>query len=481
MELVEIIKIILEKNNAELTAEQIRDKIISEFPDRHNDLHIQSNNKKGELHNASSLLLEAVYNVTAKSAQFTQDKSIKPMIIGLNRNKLAEKKSEPYNLDKELKKVLSPRYTRAKIELSSRLGRILEDVSYSTLLKVILTIIFGCAVYFFFATSFGHGIKVSKDSFSDIVRWDALYFSIVTFTSLGYGDLSPEGIGKVIASFEVLAGIILMAMFIGKIASERQSTLLLLLSTSDNQRRLRELEENVDLSNMDISTALNEQDQSRAGVAAKRGVSLIASIRKYLTFQANQAQLTEFGNTSSLRDLYAKLREYQQMTIDLYKLSVARGSARASFEKIVREVHAIAEIMVEFHPNDLDCKNTFLHIGLNTKKFLVIKADMDSGIAKETYLSELNESLLIHVHNFLKSMPFDKNSIKNISDRLNISRRMAQRCVNELVAREVYRIPSGELTMQKNNLFKKLEEKKARLKRRSVFNIQKKIRINKNY
>jgi len=44
---------------------------------------------------------------------------------------------------------------------------------------------------------------------------ETLYFSIVTFTTLGFGDLAPKpGFFQLFASFEALLGAIFMAMFI---------------------------------------------------------------------------------------------------------------------------------------------------------------------------------------------------------------------------------------------------------------------------
>lgn len=72
-----------------------------------------------------------------------------------------------------------------------------------------------------------------------VTLWDALYFSTVTLTSLGYGDLRPVGVARFVASAEVLFGVALVALLIGKLASERQSQLVKLIYTSDNERRLR--------------------------------------------------------------------------------------------------------------------------------------------------------------------------------------------------------------------------------------------------
>ncbi len=44
--------------------------------------------------------------------------------------------------------------------------------------------------------------------------WNNLYFSVVTFTTLGYGDFRPVGTIKILASIEALLGIFLIALFI---------------------------------------------------------------------------------------------------------------------------------------------------------------------------------------------------------------------------------------------------------------------------
>jgi len=43
---------------------------------------------------------------------------------------------------------------------------------------------------------------------------DCLYFSVVTFTTLGYGDIIPHGLARPIAAFEAFAGSFTMALFV---------------------------------------------------------------------------------------------------------------------------------------------------------------------------------------------------------------------------------------------------------------------------
>ncbi|WP_434339572.1 potassium channel family protein [Motilimonas cestriensis] len=48
-----------------------------------------------------------------------------------------------------------------------------------------------------------------------IILWDSFYFSIVTFTTLGYGDFSPgEGLSRLIANMVSIFGLLLSSLFL---------------------------------------------------------------------------------------------------------------------------------------------------------------------------------------------------------------------------------------------------------------------------
>src|SRR5437588_11621844 len=54
----------------------------------------------------------------------------------------------------------------------------------------------------------------------------ALYFSAVTATSVGYGDIVPTGIARVLAIAESMGGLVLFGMLVSKFVSRRQEELI---------------------------------------------------------------------------------------------------------------------------------------------------------------------------------------------------------------------------------------------------------------
>lgn len=54
-------------------------------------------------------------------------------------------------------------------------------------------------------------------------KFDYLYFSVITFTSLGYGDIHPEGVfGKILASAEIMLGLVMFGVLLSFLGSRFQ-------------------------------------------------------------------------------------------------------------------------------------------------------------------------------------------------------------------------------------------------------------------
>jgi uncharacterized protein YjbI with pentapeptide repeats len=81
------------------------------------------------------------------------------------------------------------------------------------------TFIFLCSlVYFLFGIEDGGqliGYEVGQSLGENLMAWlDTLYFSVVTFTTLGYGDLTPVGLSRLFAAIEAFTGSFTLALFV---------------------------------------------------------------------------------------------------------------------------------------------------------------------------------------------------------------------------------------------------------------------------
>ena len=84
----------------------------------------------------------------------------------------------------------------------------------SYLATVIMTITLFAGAYSSGAGSFIESGKIGELNFGE-----SLYFSTITFTTVGFGDISPLGINRFFAAFEALIGVLINVALIGYLLS----------------------------------------------------------------------------------------------------------------------------------------------------------------------------------------------------------------------------------------------------------------------
>lgn len=97
-------------------------------------------------------------------------------------------------------------------------GRKISVRNFIVLILVYLTVMTGFASVYL--TLELHGFPVLKEgghrvygSFIHLIE-DVMYFSAVTLLTVGYGDITPQGIGRWIAMIQSLIGYLLPAAFV---------------------------------------------------------------------------------------------------------------------------------------------------------------------------------------------------------------------------------------------------------------------------
>lgn len=92
------------------------------------------------------------------------------------------------------------------LKMGTRQGSF-NSIFYTYIGTMLFSIIIFANIYF------KEGLYISG-VITNIDFWDALYFSITTWTTLGYGDFSPTPACRLITSIEAILGYYAMAIFI---------------------------------------------------------------------------------------------------------------------------------------------------------------------------------------------------------------------------------------------------------------------------
>lgn len=117
---------------------------------------------------------------------------------------------------------------------------VIEDVSMIWHILAFVAVVIVSGILYTLLTPMGHGIGQNLKPLSDITFFTGIYFSIITISSLGYGDMHPMGLSKAIICFEVLMGLAMIGVMIAKVTSRRLSYHVSRLFSFDAQKRLED-------------------------------------------------------------------------------------------------------------------------------------------------------------------------------------------------------------------------------------------------
>ncbi|MBI4448233.1 two pore domain potassium channel family protein, partial [Candidatus Woesearchaeota archaeon] len=193
-------------------------------------------------------------------------------------------------------------------------------------------------VYFVLLSWDGHGsLKtggqlVGKD-FNGFLN--LVYYSIVTSTATGFGDITPLGLSKLVTVIEITLGLLVFGVLISKLISVKQERILEELYDLSFEETIRRLRSGLYISRSDIISILN---RIRNEKVSKKNVS---------DFDLVCATLSE-----NLIDVIkvvcqAKKSDFTKV-IDDFNLELVINSLRLTLEKLKKAVIAINKGKVEW-------------------------------------------------------------------------------------------------------------------------------------
>ncbi len=312
--------------------------------------------------------------------------------------------------------------------LTTEFGRIVDSTSYKTLFRITVYIYLVCSVYFCFATFFGHGMntKLGSSYWCDSFL-TALYFSGVTLTTLGYGEIAPVGFGRFVALFLAFTGLTIFAILVGKVSSERQSSILLLLHTSDIEKRLTTFSENINTLKEKIFFC-NANDINSMHSELKNSSDLVEGVSRYIHFHYNQTLFIELGTSSAINRLLLTLNELQNTLYQNKHYGVAEPKIEKAILRLSNKLQKIEWHLEGFKQTK---KQDNITVGKDIR-------DTHSKL-KSWYSSQLTESLKLRVIKELGETPRDswpRHPHKIIAKKFGLTNKLVSKCISELTEKK---------------------------------------------
>jgi len=210
---------------------------------------------------------------------------------------------------------------------NSVLGLIQRRSTLQLFLIWIGMVLLSGVAYWLGAVEGGHGlIEAGSPVGADLKGFaSAIYFSFVTATSVGYGDIVPVGIARMIAVAEAVTALLIFGAVVAKFVSHKQEEMVLEIHRITFEERLDRVQTNL---HMVISDLLSITDMCEAR-APLNGIGA----------RLDSAALIFLGETRSIHDLL-----YQP------RLVVEEGVLASILANLASALTVLSELLLRLPP-----------------------------------------------------------------------------------------------------------------------------------
>lgn len=250
-----------------------------------------------------------------------------------------------------------------------------------------IIVIFGF-VYYFFADN--HSFLFYNPR-NNTVRGalDSIYFSFITATSTGYGDILPSGFFKVISIFEVIFGLMLLAFVTSKLISIKQDVILSEVYEISFNEKINRLRSSLLVFRQNLSRIINKVEDNSV---RKREIN---DIYIYISsFEDTLNEIKSLIGTSS--------QNYFKKVLDPLNTELLFNSVLNSFEKLNELITILNEAKSDWRRDiTLDLINRCISLNdalfakFNSSKNLAEKNIIDLNSQKHKIIEMIKNGLTI--------------------------------------------------------------------------------------
>lgn len=183
---------------------------------------------------------------------------------------------------------------------------------------------------------------------------NSLYFSIVTATSTGYGDIVPYGFSKVLSSIQSISALIIFAVFITRLVSQEQEIALKeihRLTYEDVFHNTREgffiIRKDIDriLGKVERRESLTPQDWEDLATAYKLGQSLLLEIPDFYDAEDNHLYTIDERREQLLQEaVHRTLHRINQLIDECSIAGVDWTRQKQSVQELEEFLHVVHKI-----------------------------------------------------------------------------------------------------------------------------------------
>jgi hypothetical protein len=232
----------------------------------------------------------------------------------------------------------------------------LTEFSYGSLLLLWLVQALAFAAIYCALSVFvpEHGPRGLTDTSLSSMAGNSVYFSIMTATTVGYGDIAPEGISKFFAGAQAVLALFLWALFVTKLVTHKQDVALKEIHRLSYEEMFHHVREGLFIIRKDFDRMihhsqkykeLSEYDWVDLTIAYQQGQSLLQEIPElYANDERGSYTLDQRREKLLHEAVHRTLHRLNELLNSLSKANVpwsAQKESMQELEEFLRVVEAM--------------------------------------------------------------------------------------------------------------------------------------------
>ena len=327
---------------------------------------------------------------------------------------------------------------KRETKVSRKLGLFIDRVSILGLLLSFLLGIIAFGLSFYFLSFIDQGITSSTHG-NEIGIGDAFYFSVVTISSLGYGDYSPVGFGRLVSIVEVLFGLVFLAVVVAKLAGQRQSIIIRLTYQAVQEQRILQFVNETNATRVWLGEWMwGAEKPTRAKMHKKlsNATHEVKLIHKYIGAQSGLGMLSEVDLRKWIFPLMKNLSVITNRALEISKSQILTRGERKKVDSLAYFSIEVIRSYVS-STNDNGVKRLLTKAEHEWNLYRKVRYTLPRRAAEEPnpqkYSARPTEDILEKVANELPKQPWPKNIHREIATKLQISNRAVHKAIDELI------------------------------------------------
>ncbi len=238
----------------------------------------------------------------------------------------------------------------------------LEKITGTQFVVLYLAVIFTFGLVYFLLGNGNNGIVPSYDpqfcsesKSANIL--ECMYFSVITMTSLGYGDYRPIGISRFFTIIQAIIGVGMLGVLIAKLLSVRQNNMLSYLLLAQQRETLKNFKDNLGNAGKQLKKAYERRDVDEILVAVKNYYNHLFSLSRFLGVTIEYKLLDTDSSNFVFKGLVRSIgQSLSPSGVAIENIGRINPSLKNHTKKLIITLEIVVE-KLENYNNNIDCSN----------------------------------------------------------------------------------------------------------------------------